>query len=120
MMPTLTAATERPPASGRDEVVSQGSRPAPEPAVRPAQHRDRPGQRRRELKLHGIASEAGPGLRQAAAQAWWSAQPPDKAIVYVLRIAQALFVAWDIERGLMTVHRWSPPDGYIHTTRTYL
>jgi hypothetical protein len=71
-----------------------------------------------ELKLHGIAAEADSGVREAAVEAWWSAQP-DKAIVYVLRIAQALFVAWDIERGLMAVHRWSPPHGYSHTIRSY-
>jgi hypothetical protein len=56
-----------------------------------------------EIKLHGIAAEAGSGLGGDAAEAWW----PDKAIVYVLRIGQALFVAWDIERGMMAVHRWS-------------
>lgn len=72
-----------------------------------------------ELKLHGIAAEAGPGLRGTAAQAWWSAQPPDTSIVYVLRIGRALFVAWDIERSAMTVHQWSPQDGYSQTTRTY-
>ena len=72
-----------------------------------------------ELKLHGIAAEAGSGLRGAASQAWWSAQPPDAAAVYVLRLGQALFVAWDIEQGVMTVYRWSPQHGYSHTTRTY-
>lgn len=72
-----------------------------------------------ELKLHGIAAEAGSGIRRAATEAWWSAQPPDTAIVYVLGIAQALFVAWDLERGMMAVHRWSPADGYSHTTRSY-
>ncbi|HUC26544.1 MAG TPA: pyridoxamine 5'-phosphate oxidase family protein [Streptosporangiaceae bacterium] len=72
-----------------------------------------------ELKLHGIAAEADSGLRGDAAEAWWSAQPPDNAIVYVLLIGQALFVAWDIERGGMAVHRWSARDGYSYTTRTY-
>jgi hypothetical protein len=72
-----------------------------------------------ELKLHGVAAEANPGLRREAAAAWWSAQRPDNAIVYLLRIDQALFVAWDIDRGMMAVHRWSPRDGYSHTTRTY-
>ncbi len=72
-----------------------------------------------ELKLHGIAAEADSGLRGDAAEAWWSAERPDNAIVYVLRVGQALFVAWDIERGMMAVHRWSPRDGYSHTTRTY-
>lgn len=41
-----------------------------------------------ELKLHGIAAEACSGLRGAAAEAWWSAQRPDNAIVYVLRIGR--------------------------------
>lgn len=72
-----------------------------------------------ELKLHGFAVEADPGLRGEAADAWWSAQPLDKALVFVLRIGQALFVAWEIESGVMTVHRWSPRGGYSHTVRTY-
>jgi hypothetical protein len=72
-----------------------------------------------ELELYGTAAEADSGLRGAAAEAWWPAQRPDTAIVYVLLIEQALFVAWDIERGMMAVHRWSPRDGYSHTTRTY-
>jgi hypothetical protein len=72
-----------------------------------------------ELKLHGIAVEAGPELRSTAVGAWWSASPPDKAIVFWLRIGQALFVAWDIEDSVMTVHRWSPRGGYSHTARPY-
>ena len=72
-----------------------------------------------ELKLHGCAVEADPGIRAEVADAWWSAQPLDKAFVFVLRIGQALFVAWDIDRGMMAVHRWSPRDGYSHTARTY-
>ncbi len=72
-----------------------------------------------ELKLHGRAVEADPGIRADVAHAWWSAQPQDKAIVFVLRIGQALFVAWDIQRGVMTVRRWSPLGGYSHAARTY-
>ena len=72
-----------------------------------------------ELKLDGRAVEASPELRAQAADAWWSAQPPDKAIVFVLRIGRALFVAWNLERGEMTVHRWSWQDGYRQATRTY-
>jgi hypothetical protein len=72
-----------------------------------------------ELKLHRRAGQAGPCLRGQAPGAWWSAQPPGKAIVFVGRIGQALFVAWDLERGEMTVHRWSPQGGYCQATRTY-
>lgn len=72
-----------------------------------------------ELKLYGSALEAGPELRGAAAAAWWSAWAADKAIVFALRIGQAAFIDWDIEHGLMTIHRWSPERGYRQTSRTY-
>ena len=72
-----------------------------------------------ELKLHGSAVEAGHDLRRAAPSAWWSAFPPDKAIVFSLRIEQAVFIEWDTGHGLMTIHRWSPGSGYSQTSRTY-
>lgn len=72
-----------------------------------------------ELKLYGWAMEAGPDLRCAAADAWWLAWPPDKAIVFALRIEQAAFIEWDIGHGLMTAHRWSPEDGCSQTRRAY-
>jgi hypothetical protein len=72
-----------------------------------------------ELKLHGRAVAAGPALRAEAVGAWWAALPPDKAIVFALGIAQALFVSWDLEHGVMTVHRWSARGGYSHSARSY-
>jgi hypothetical protein len=72
-----------------------------------------------ELKLHGLAAEADPAARGEAAGAWWSGQPPGTAIVFQLRIGLALYVEWDIGRGLMTVHRWSPGDGCSRATRAY-
>lgn len=72
-----------------------------------------------ELKLRGLAMEADADLRAEAPNSWWSGQGPDKATVFVLRIGQALFVAWDIERGEMTVHQWSPTGGYRRAARTY-
>jgi phage I-like protein len=72
-----------------------------------------------ELKLHGSARKAAPGLGDAVAEAWWSTQPPEQAIVFSLAIATALFVEWDLEHGLMTVHRWTPQHGYHNTTRGY-
>jgi hypothetical protein len=72
-----------------------------------------------ELKLHGLAAQAGPDLRGAAADAWWLAQAPDKAVVFTLHIGKAMFVGWDTSHGLMTVHRWSPRSGYSVSTRPY-
>jgi len=72
-----------------------------------------------ELKLYGSAMRAGPHLHGAMSDAWWSAWPPDRAIVFSLRIDQAVFIEWDIERALMTVHRWSQEAGYSQASRTY-
>jgi hypothetical protein len=72
-----------------------------------------------ELKLHGRAARDSPILRRETASGWWSGQSPEMAEVFVLGIDQALFVEWDTEHGLMTVHRWSPQGGYSHSARTY-
>ncbi len=72
-----------------------------------------------ELKLYGSAVQAGQELRAAAACAWWSEHPPRQAVVFSLRIATAMFVEWDLEHGVMTVHRGAPRDGYSHSTRRY-
>jgi hypothetical protein len=72
-----------------------------------------------ELKLRGRAAAADPARRREAVGAWWSGQPPQKAVVFVLGIERALFVEWDTGSGLMTVHRWSPQGGYSHSARSY-
>jgi hypothetical protein len=72
-----------------------------------------------ELKLYGPAAQASPDLRAAAASAWWLACDPEKAIVFTLHISQAVFIDWDIERSLMTAHRWSPATGYAIASRPY-
>jgi hypothetical protein len=71
-----------------------------------------------ELKLHGSAAPAGPELRATATRAWWSSHP-ERAAVFVLGIAAALFIEWDLEHGVMTAHHWSPRNGYHHSTRRY-
>lgn len=72
-----------------------------------------------ELKLCGSAAEAGQNLRTAAPDAWWRARAAEKAVVFTLHIGQAAFIDWDIDHGLMTVHRWSPESGYAVASRPY-
>jgi hypothetical protein len=72
-----------------------------------------------EFKVYGVAVVADKDLREAAAEAWWVASPPDKAIVFSLHIAQAVFIDWNIERGQMIVHRWSGRSGYEQSHRSY-
>lgn len=71
-----------------------------------------------ELKLSGAAAQASHHHR-GVAQAWWSAWPPDKAVVFCLGIEQAVFVEWDTGHGLMTLHRWSPRGGCTQARRQY-
>ena len=71
------------------------------------------------MKLYGPTVEAGQDLRAAAADAWWLGWAPDKAVVFTPRIGQAAFIGWDIKRGTMTVHRWSPASGYAVASRPY-
>ncbi len=70
-----------------------------------------------EFKLYGTASEAAE--RHAPAEAWWQSQPPDAARVFALSIESAVCVAWALDRGEMTVTRWSPQRGLEETTRSY-
>jgi transposase len=56
-----------------------------------------------------------PILPTTPARTW----PPDKAAVFTLHIAQAVLVEWDIHRGLMTVHRWSPQSSHSTARRPY-
>lgn len=72
-----------------------------------------------EFKVYGAASVADKDLRDAAVDAWWLASTPDKAIVFSLHIDQAVFIDWNIERGQMTVHRWSDRRGYRQSQRSY-
>jgi hypothetical protein len=72
-----------------------------------------------ELKVRGLSAPAGPDLRTVPVNAWWAARPADQAFVFRLRITIAMFIAWDTERGLMTIHRWSPRDGYRQVTHGY-
>jgi Pyridoxamine 5'-phosphate oxidase len=72
-----------------------------------------------ELKLHGPSEQASQELRAAPADAWWLSAAPEKALVFTLHITRAMFIDWDIEHALMTVHRWSPATGYAVASRPY-
>jgi hypothetical protein len=72
-----------------------------------------------ELKIYGVATDAGSDLRDAPADAWWSGRPPGDATVFSLTIDQAVLVEWDVARGRMLVHRWSGRRGYERSQRAY-
>jgi hypothetical protein len=69
-----------------------------------------------EFKLYGTASETAD--RDARADAWWHSHPPDAARVFAVDIERAVSVEWALERGEMTVTRWSA-SGVEQQTRSY-
>jgi hypothetical protein len=70
-----------------------------------------------EFKLYGTASETVD--RDARADAWWHSHPPDAARVFALDFERVVSVEWALERGEMTVTRWSAESGVEQQTRSY-
>ena len=72
-----------------------------------------------EAKLYGEAREVGGDLRVSSGETWWATRPLEDARVFALDIEQAAVVEWDLERGEMSLTRWSPSDGVSEMTRPY-
>jgi|SRR5215211_2360844 len=73
-----------------------------------------------ELKLYGRAREVqDQRLRGSSRETWWATRPPEQARVFSMDIEQAALVEWDLERGQMSLRRWSPKDGVTEITRSY-
>jgi hypothetical protein len=73
-----------------------------------------------EFKLYGTAIEVTDAARRnVPVEAWWLTQRPEAARVFALDIQEAASVAWALERGEMTVARWSPGRGVEEETRRY-
>jgi Pyridoxamine 5'-phosphate oxidase len=73
-----------------------------------------------EFKLYGTAVEAdAEELEDAPAEAWWRSYPQETASVFSLTVEEAASIVWELERGEMTVTRWSATHGLEQETRTY-
>jgi hypothetical protein len=73
-----------------------------------------------EFKLYGTVSEVtDTEERQARADAWWLSHPADAARVFTFAVAEAVSVEWALERGEMTVTRWSVQRGLDTSSRSY-
>jgi len=73
-----------------------------------------------EFKLYGLAREVlDPQIREAEPGPWWVGRPAGEVRVFDLDITEASFISWDLERGKMTVRRWSPARGSRTVTRNY-
>lgn len=79
-----------------------------------------PDGREGEFKLYGRAVVAEDrDARSGRYKSWWKELPPGSSIVYSFIIEGAAFVSWDMEKGLMTVRRWSPEAGLRESTSPY-
>jgi Pyridoxamine 5'-phosphate oxidase len=69
-----------------------------------------------EFKLYGTVEQVA---ADAPTGAWWQSQPDGAALVFGLRVEQAVCVAWQLERGEMAVTRWTAQHGLEETARSY-
>jgi Pyridoxamine 5'-phosphate oxidase len=72
-----------------------------------------------EFKMYGAAVRTEDDSHRSAADAWWSRYPADTAIVFALRVAEAVYVVWDTSAEVMKVQRWSARRGYGERQRRY-
>ena len=70
-----------------------------------------------EFKLYGRA--VGIEAADVPAAAWWLSHSRGAAYVFTLDVESAASVAWALERGEMTVARWSARNGLVEATRAY-
>lgn len=70
-----------------------------------------------EFKLYGSAVLSEPS--EVPATAWWLSYPRDAAFVFTLELESAASIVWKLERGEMTITRWSAKAGLDETTRRY-
>src|SRR5262249_15510555 len=71
-----------------------------------------------ELKLSGAAVEVDQDHR-GVAEAWWSAWPPDRAVVFSLGMGKGLFAEWATGQGVRVARGWSPRPAYTKSSRHY-
>jgi hypothetical protein len=72
-----------------------------------------------EFKLYGTVTEAEESVRELRPDAWWLSHTVDVARVYTVQVEEAASVAWALERGEMTLTRWSAGSGLTEVTRSY-
>ena len=73
-----------------------------------------------ELKLYGVARELDDrAVAERCRGAWWVGRPAEDARVFSLEIDQAVGVTWGVDRGEMSLRRWSRASGTSEVTRSY-
>ena len=73
-----------------------------------------------EFKLHGHALlVTDPTLLHGEYEAWWTADDASPSRVFSFDISSAAHIAWDLEKGEMTVRRWSRGSAVETTVRDY-
>ena len=73
-----------------------------------------------EFKVDGRAVlVTDPALNHGDYEAWWTAKDASPSRVFSVDVASAAHIAWNIEKGEMTVLLWSPESGIESTVQSY-
>jgi len=73
-----------------------------------------------EFKIYGRALQVtDPAVLQGDYRAWWTADDASDASVFSIDIDSAAHIAWDIDKGEMTVKRWTPGSGVRELRQDY-
>jgi predicted pyridoxine 5'-phosphate oxidase superfamily flavin-nucleotide-binding protein len=72
-----------------------------------------------EFKVHGRAVLLNDQALLRGYEAWWTAEDASEALVFSLDIESAARIAWNLEKGEMSVTRWSPATGVESEVRGY-
>src|SRR5438093_58469 len=64
-------------------------------------------------------SEGEQSVRELRPDAWWLSHDADVAHVYTVQVEEAASVVWALQRGELTLTRWSARAGLKEATRSY-
>jgi Pyridoxamine 5'-phosphate oxidase len=72
-----------------------------------------------EFKLYAKVTEVEQSVRELRPDAWWLSHDADVAHVYTVQVEEAASVVWALQRGELTLTRWSARAGLKEATRSY-
>ena len=72
-----------------------------------------------ELTLRGRFAEVDEATRRADPEAWWLSFQDAVPLVGTIQLEGASLIRFDLERGEMSIMRWTPTDGLTERRKPY-
>jgi hypothetical protein len=72
-----------------------------------------------ELSLRGRFVEVGDETRRADPEAWWLTYEDAAPLVGTIELDAAVVIRFDLERGEISILRWTPSDGVSEQRKPY-